>query len=71
MSNFYMWVVFNRPVDFPNHFVARKFIGIVPTTEHIVCNTLQKIRNAINSQQQLHRLERHPGDDPKIIEVWI
>jgi hypothetical protein len=70
MSNFYLWTIYDRPVDYPNSFVARKFIVDRPTDEVIVRDTLAEVRKAIG-WRALVRFERHPDNDPKIIEHWI
>lgn len=69
MSNFYLWTIYDRPSDYPESFVARKFI-VLPTDEVIVRDTLAEVREAIGSRA-LVRIERSPLDDPKIVEVWL
>jgi hypothetical protein len=69
MSNFYLWTIYDRPSDYPESFVARKFI-VSPTDEVIVRDTLAEVREAIGSRA-LVRIERSPLDDPKIVEVWL
>jgi hypothetical protein len=70
MSNFYLWTIYDRPSDYPDSFVARKFIVDRPTDEVIVRDTLAEVREAIGSRA-LVRIERSPSDDPKIVEVWL
>jgi hypothetical protein len=70
-----MWVVYNRPRDYPDHFVVRRWIiGLVPGEpvpdgSFYLGSTLEEVRRAI--PPHLVRLERDPNDEPQIIECWI
>jgi len=67
-----MWVVTERPRDFPNDYVARLHLTLptnVPTAVGIRRPTLGELRAAL--PRGLHRLERSPADDPVIVEVWL
>lgn len=70
MSNFYLWVIYERPTDYPNSFVARKFVVNKPTGEVVVCNSLEDVREAI-CYKSLQKFQPAPEDDPKIIEIWL
>jgi len=71
---FPMYTVYENPSDYPGKFVVRRsfvagaqiFVDIAPT---IVCDCLAEAREAIPSFYI--RIDRHPGDDPKIVEVWL
>jgi hypothetical protein len=65
-----IWAIYDHPLDFPKHFIARKFIIDRPTTELIISNTLENIREQLLAKGFV-RLDRSPSDDPKIVEVWI
>ena len=68
-----MYVVYNRPKDFPNNFVVRRWIihpGQVEGGELIgVADDLSKARRLL--PEGLHNLGRYIQDDPCIEEVWI
>lgn len=69
-----IWVVFGTGTrDFPGVFVCRKNevrAGVVRVTaEHFTAPTLQELRKQL--PPGLYRLDRHPTDDPNIIETWL
>lgn len=63
-----MIVVYEKPKDYPTQFVARLWNGNKPTRYAILKNSIDDIRAAI---PPMHRIGRHPGDDPVIQETWI
>lgn len=69
------WTIFFHPLDFPLHFVVREWRNRVdrPETEHLpeafLADTLEEARGAV--PPHMHRLNRDPKDDSKIVEVWI
>jgi hypothetical protein len=76
MSVMEMYVVYERPKDYPQHFVLRKwYIGAVegeplPDAEwFVLADTLAAIRTHI--PLGFIRLERDPNDEPQIVESWI
>lgn len=64
-----IWTVYDRPLDFPHNFVARKFVGIQPTESTITGNSLEEVRAGL--PPGVVKLDRAPDDDPKIVEVWL
>jgi hypothetical protein len=68
-ETFELWTVYDSPIDFPGRFVARKFLLDGPTDELLQDNTLDGLRRKL--PQGLVRTERHPQDDPKIVETWV
>jgi hypothetical protein len=67
-----MWTVYEHPRDYPDHFVARKFLVTTvtqPTTDMFVADSLEELRSLL--PHGLHRLPRFEHDDPKIVEVWL
>jgi hypothetical protein len=71
-----MWVVYERPKDFPDKYVARKWLidrgGITPTKLGFVRDSLEELRDyLVSNVPGLHRMDRQPGDDPCIVEVWF
>lgn len=65
-----MWVIYDHPTDFPDHFVARRWDGLTPTDDTIKSDQLGTIRFAMRTLG-LVCLARQEGDDAKIIEVWL
>lgn len=69
------YAVYERPLDFPNSYVARKWYiepGKEPRPEKesfAISPTLEGIRALIPAG--LTCLPRLPNDDPVIVEVWI
>jgi hypothetical protein len=64
-----MWVVFDHPRDFPNHFVVRVFLNDRPTDRAYLCNSLEEARKLIPSDKFC--IQRDLSDDPVILETWI
>jgi len=69
MTELELWVIYKNPLDYPNKFVARKWLNNNPTKTMYIEDTLDDIRKKI--PQNLFNLHRMPNDDPKIVEVWI
>lgn len=63
------WSVFERPREFPEGFLARRFVGVVPTEEVVRGDSLAAVRSQI--PRGLAMLPRDAADDPKLREVWI
>lgn len=64
-----MWAVYSHPKDYPEKFVARKWLGDQPTAEIILGDTVEEVRK--NLPPALFRIPRVQGDDPAIVEVWL
>ncbi len=64
-----IFVIYDRPSDFPNHIVVRLW-----RTERMsmawTFATLEEARAAL-PLDDLVRLERFEEDDPTIVEVWL
>lgn len=65
-----MWVVYDHPKDFPEWFVARKWIGDVPTNVCMMSCDLEEVRSFLRNLR-LVKIARHPSDDPVVVEQWI
>lgn len=69
-----MWVVYDHPTDFPEHYVARQHIvglaGQQPTGRVILADTVESIRVALYNIG-LACIERNATDDPHIVETWL
>jgi len=67
-----MWVVYDHPRDYPDSFVARRWLTDQPTQAIIVDTTLDEVRRRIQrAMPGAVRLARFLNDDPKIVEVWL
>jgi len=68
-----IWTVYDRPLDYPASFVARKSVvgaSIVTVThEMFTADTLDELRALL--PQGLYRVHRFAQDDPNIVEVWL
>ncbi len=67
-----MWTVYDHPDDYPDHYVARKWLcgkEPEPTDEILLDADLDALRKRI--PPFLYCMSRQEGDDPKIIEVWF
>jgi hypothetical protein len=71
-----IWIIYDRPDDYPHCFVARKFLydGASTATETVLTATSLTLirRNVINAMPHLPNcLERAPGDAAVIVECWV
>ncbi len=71
---FAMFVIYDRPLDFPEQVVVRRHLAGAGWTKaddqaFAVVATLAEARAAL--PDGLVCIGRHPGDDPKIAEVWV
>lgn len=69
-----MFVLYDRPFDAPNHFVARRWFVVRGQLDSVPgeskqAETLADVRALLPVGK--HRLDRHLNDDPKIVEVWV
>ena len=71
-----IWTIYDHPSDFPDSFVARKFVLDQPTGEIMIAATLPDLRKIIqnlsdNPAIQINslttRIQKWPDDDPKIV----
>jgi hypothetical protein len=65
-----LWTVYKQPRDYPESFVARRFLNDQPQAEVIVSASLDTIRREMQ-KMGLVRLERDASDEPQILEVWL
>ncbi len=70
-----MWVIYDHPSDYPDHYVAREHLidenGSRPTANVVQSTDLEFLRTMMLTQLGLACLDRHPDDDPKIVETWV
>lgn len=64
-----MWTIYERPLDYPHSFVARRWTLNGPTKDIIIGHTLIEVHAYL--PPGLYRIGRHPSDDPVIVETWI
>lgn len=65
-----MWTVYEKPSDFPEHYVARLWHGEEPQDLIMASKELERLQ-ANFAAAGLVRMARHANDDPKIVEVWL
>jgi hypothetical protein len=68
-----MMTVYDHPSDWPEYYVARLFVTLPELTATPVCfvsGDLQPIHDQLTALG-LRRMERHPQDDPAIMETWL
>jgi hypothetical protein len=73
--NLEMWVIYDRPLDYPHCAIARLFHATpdgrsVPKLDTIIGPTVQDVRNQLPPTANV-RFERAPSDDPCIVETWM
>ena len=73
----FMWTVYDHPADHPDFYVARLFKAdggraYVSTSEYLLSPDLITLREALVVEKGMSvRLDRQPGDNPVIVEVWL
>lgn len=68
-----MWVVYERPSDYPNHFIARRWdvLKQAEPTQHVIkAESLEHVREVM-IDMGLVCMMRQPEDEPQIVEVWF
>jgi hypothetical protein len=71
-GNLNVWTVYDHPKDFPETYVARRFLTLPSpvATDDVVQGDLPAIRDAFH-RCGLVCLSRNDGDEPQIVESWI
>ena len=69
-----MWIITERPTDYPDGFVARMHLSLVKpgpraTDYAVFAPTIDLVRCAL--PVGLFRIPRDPNDAPKIVETWL
>lgn len=64
-----IWVVYERPLDYPGGFIARRFELDSPTTDIRKGESLNAVRDQL--PPGLTRIDRDPNDEPQIVECWL
>ena len=69
-SELVMYVVYKFPKDFPEEYVCRRFVGVVPDDELYARGwTADAVRKEL--PPALVRMTRFSLDDPAVLEVWF
>ena len=68
-----MWTVFDHPPDFPDCYVAKASLNSIDVNHFHTFETDEALEDmrAMFRQRGMVCVERHPEDDPKIMEVWL
>jgi hypothetical protein len=70
-----MWVITEKPSDFPDKFVARLFVigpgRVNATATYFLFDDLSRARNLFVAIPGMVRISRERGDDNVIVEAWI
>jgi len=67
-----LWTIYERPRDFPRHYVARPHRTMRdpgPLDVYLLADSLEGIRAQLPNG--LHCLTRADGDEPQILETWL
>lgn len=74
MNDLIIWTIYDHPSDYPDKFVARKHTAKLGATDELLfADDLDSIREAVQaaSPYVLGMMQRHPSDDPIIVECWL
>lgn len=78
MEDLEMFVVFDKPTDYPNSAVVRRFsISIVTGSSpdpdpFVVADNLDEARKELNRKRKgLHCMPRNVSDESQIVETWL
>ena len=69
--------VFDKPVDHPHSYVARRFYGTFATSDYVISPTLEGAREwARDTVEKWNKaggiaLCRSQNDPPTVVETWI
>lgn len=73
MSTLHIWTIYDRPLDFPDRVVVRRFEvtgGQTRATPGVsVHETLDQARASLSPG--LFCFPRQAGDEPQIVECWL
>lgn len=68
-----MWIVFEKPDDYPNSWVARRWLVYdvpQPTPEHLISPSLDVLEDVL-LRMGFAKLARSPEDDPAVLSTWV
>jgi hypothetical protein len=64
-----LWTIYDRPADYPDGFLARRFENDQPSDDVLV-GTLEALRRYF-LERGLVCVTADPEDDPVIVETWF
>ena len=75
MSVLDMWTVYERPSDYPDSYVARRFEvhrdGVRATGSIVISDDLENLRNLLEEMGLSGPLTRSEEDESRIVETWL
>jgi hypothetical protein len=63
-----IWIVYEKPMDYPNSYVARLFLDDQPTRQHYITGSLEMLKERFKGMSWI---DREPDDDPCILGVYF
>lgn len=69
MADIELWVIYDHPTDYPEHFVVRRWVNNKADNVCQLADTLEQARSII--PRDLVCIPRAPGDDGVIAECWL
>ena len=69
-SQLAIWVVYDHPKDFPDYFIARRWLNDTPTDSLVMCSDLDLLRGQLE-EMGLVQVQPLEGDDAVILETWL
>ena len=66
-----LWVVYERPADFPMGYVVRLWWGLTPEPVAHPFSTLRQARLFILDAGGCARFAPQQGDEPQVLESWL
>lgn len=73
-SDLSIWTIYEKPRDYPQSYVARRWITqpgglMIATTDVLIAPSLGMVRRLLPPGLSL--FSRQPGDEPCIVETWL
>ena len=65
-----IWAIYDHPTDYPHGYVARRWVGEIPSDDMLISPYLDSIENQLR-EWGLTPMSRMDEDDPTIISVWL
>jgi hypothetical protein len=66
-----IWVIYDRPADYPDHYVVRVWYGLHPEPRCWLFESLQQARDHIEREGGSVRMDRANTDEIIIVETWL
>ena len=65
-----MWTIYDRPLDYPDGFIARLFLNDRPTDKVFKSKDIDNIRLKLKMLGKV-KIPRHRDDPPSVVEIWM